>query len=267
MKWNNLEHIKGFWNSNARWYESNMTQTTSKFYVSMLPFLHLDSNSTVLETACGTGNGLSLLLEAEPNLKLTGTDISEEMIDLAKAKLGDRAKLFVGDNENLSFVDRSFSHYISNLSLHIVPNPKQMMAEAYRVLKPGGLCALSVIGYECSYMNINMKATALASRTLDQVPSYLKMANHETVMNLISQAGFDQTLRFSEAFHYPIWDASIAADWLCADPSVDSLRTSDPSHFHAVKSKVQKHCEHLLNVEKVPLQFQADLYVTKKLSS
>ena len=50
------------------------------------------------------------------------------------------------NNESLPFQDNTFDSYISNLSLHIVTEPKNQIAEAYRVLKTGGAACFTVWG-------------------------------------------------------------------------------------------------------------------------
>mmetsp|Transcript_11198 Transcript_11198/g.22034 ORF Transcript_11198/g.22034 Transcript_11198/m.22034 type:complete len:264 (+) Transcript_11198:704-1495(+) len=256
--------IKLFWDSSANWYASHMLPTTSKFYSAILPFMHIIPQASILEAACGAGNGLELLLDAEPLAEITGTDLSDVMIDLAREKLGNKVRLKVGDNEHLPFAAKSFTHYISNLSLHIVPHPDKMLAEAYRVLKPGGFCAVSVIGYDSSYMKLNMKALGLASLIESSEHDYLKMANSEVVLHLIEVAGFKTTLRFTEYFNYPIWLPAEAAEFICNNPGIEALKATDLFLYDTIKSKILEDCKNALSVEKQPLKFQCDIYVSKK---
>ena len=54
--------------------------------------LRLGDARSVLEIGCGTGRNLKLMAEAYPALRLTGIDISDEMLKSARAKLA-RAQL------------------------------------------------------------------------------------------------------------------------------------------------------------------------------
>ena len=49
--------------------------------------LRLGEAHSVLEIGCGTGRNLKLMAEAYPALRLTGTDISGEMLKSARANL------------------------------------------------------------------------------------------------------------------------------------------------------------------------------------
>jgi len=53
----------------------------------------------VLEVACGTGNHTKIL--AQRGFEVTGVDISEDMLRIARSKLGGRAKLLRGDMRDL----------------------------------------------------------------------------------------------------------------------------------------------------------------------
>ena len=61
------------------------------------------------------------------------------MIEEAKKKIGDNAKLYLGDAENLPFEDSLFDTVICNDSFHHYPSPDKVVKEVSRVLKKGGL--------------------------------------------------------------------------------------------------------------------------------
>ena len=62
---------------------------------------------------------------------------------------GDKGRLVFGcvaNNLALPFKDDSFDCYISNFSLHIVPDYKKQLSEAYRVAKKGARIGISLLG-------------------------------------------------------------------------------------------------------------------------
>ncbi len=70
-------------------------------------------------------------------------DISREMLDVgsgrvADAGLSDRITLVEGNAESLPFADRSFDGYTIAFGIRNVTHIDRTLAEAYRVLKPGG---------------------------------------------------------------------------------------------------------------------------------
>lgn len=91
----------------------------------------------------GTGPGVLLveLAQRRPDLRLTGLDLSADMITAAERNLrpfGDRATAHVGDVGDLPFPDESYDMIVSSLSLHHWDHPDEAAGELARVLRPGG---------------------------------------------------------------------------------------------------------------------------------
>lgn len=95
---------------------------------------------SALDIGCGTGEMLRLILEQDGSKQLTGLDLSERMLDIAKAKLTPPGGVVLvqGDSEHLPFQDNSFDLVYCNSSFHHYPAPDRVLAEIRRVLKSGG---------------------------------------------------------------------------------------------------------------------------------
>ncbi|MFA7108988.1 MAG: class I SAM-dependent methyltransferase [Sphaerochaetaceae bacterium] len=96
----------------------------------------------ILEIGPGPGYVGLEILKKSPLAKLTGIEISENMIKLAtnNAKdyhLEERVKYVKGNCANLPFENDTFDGVFSNGSLHEWENPLKAINEIYRVLKPG----------------------------------------------------------------------------------------------------------------------------------
>lgn len=92
----------------------------------------------VLEIAVGTGRNLPYY---RPDVRLTGIDISPEMLTIARQRadaLGHDASLHVGDAQALDFPDGRFDTVVSTLTLCTIPADRRAVAEVWRVLRPGG---------------------------------------------------------------------------------------------------------------------------------
>ena len=93
---------------------------------------------TVLDIGCGTGALLMMIHEGKEDARLFGADISEEMIKVAQAKLGNAADLTVSDSEKVPFKSGSFDLVLCTFSFHHHPNPTLVFKEIHRVLSPDG---------------------------------------------------------------------------------------------------------------------------------
>ncbi len=129
---------KKTWNLYAPIYKHAMKadQQIYDFMYERIPEMIRDKE--VLELA--TGPGLLAKHVAPAARRMIATDYSDGMI--AQAKKGERpANLTfeVADATQLPYEDDSFDVVLIANALHIVPDPKQVLREINRVLRPGGL--------------------------------------------------------------------------------------------------------------------------------
>jgi ubiquinone/menaquinone biosynthesis C-methylase UbiE len=97
--------------------------------------------ATVLDVGTGPGVLLVELARRRSDLRLTGVDLSADMIAAAQRNFkpfDDRTSARVADVTSLPFPDRSFDLVVSSLSLHHWDDPGAAVAELARVLRPGG---------------------------------------------------------------------------------------------------------------------------------
>ena len=90
----------------------------------------------------GVGTGLALPRYA-PEKRITGIDLSAEMLDRARqrvARLGlDNVEaLLEMDAEATSFPDASFDIAVAMFVASVVPHPRRLLAEMRRLVRPGG---------------------------------------------------------------------------------------------------------------------------------
>jgi SAM-dependent methyltransferase len=100
-----------------------------------------------LEIGSGSGAMAAQLLRKFPDLRLIATDYDNHMVGRAQrtlAQFGTRATTQRVDAAALPFADASFDVVLSFAMLHHVGNWRRAVAEAIRVLRPGG----RLIGYD-----------------------------------------------------------------------------------------------------------------------
>ena len=105
--------------------------------------LGLQSNETVLEVGIGTGLNLPLY---PPSCRLTGIDLSGEMLDKAVERTHKLAMsgvvLKVMDATSMDFADDAFDKALATYTISAVPDPVAVLREMRRVVKPGGIIVI-----------------------------------------------------------------------------------------------------------------------------
>jgi demethylmenaquinone methyltransferase / 2-methoxy-6-polyprenyl-1,4-benzoquinol methylase len=98
----------------------------------------------VLDVAGGTGDiAFRIASGSGPHTRVTVCDINADMLDVGRKRAAERgldaAVTFVeGNAEALTFADKSFDAYTIAFGIRNVPRIEAALAQAFRVLRPGG---------------------------------------------------------------------------------------------------------------------------------
>jgi demethylmenaquinone methyltransferase/2-methoxy-6-polyprenyl-1,4-benzoquinol methylase len=93
-----------------------------------------------LDLACGTGDLSLLLADKYPQGRITGLDITESMLAIARARSGHAHVAFINQDMNkLKFDPNSADIVSGGYALRNAPDLESTMDEVNRVLKPGGI--------------------------------------------------------------------------------------------------------------------------------
>ena len=150
----------------------------------------LREGETVLDL--GSGGGIDVLLSARrvgPTGKAYGLDMTDEMLALAREnqrKAGvDNVEFLKGEIERIPLPDASVDVIISNCVINLSADKGRVLAEAFRVLKPGGRFAVSDV-----VLRGSMPAAVQRSMEL-WVGCVAGALEEEEYRRLLAEAGFE----------------------------------------------------------------------------
>jgi ubiquinone/menaquinone biosynthesis C-methylase UbiE len=111
--------VEEAFNSFAKVYDGVIGKSMTFFTDLLIRDLQIPEDPTVLDVGCGTGiSTFQLMKRVQGRGKFYGIDISQKMLDLARARAADlgygNVEFSKGDAEQLDFPESSFDLAISN---------------------------------------------------------------------------------------------------------------------------------------------------------
>ena len=123
-------------------YDENENYLNSFEQGEFIPLLGALADKKVLDVGAGTGR-LSLPL-ANRGASVIALDVSPKMLEVIKRKNA-KIQTIVGDAESFPFADGSFDIVTAAFLIVHLKDPTRFFDEAYRVLKDGGILAVTNI--------------------------------------------------------------------------------------------------------------------------
>jgi len=136
-----LEKIKNFWDKAAPRYAQDKIKDMVSYEKKLKKTQsYFNRNMNVLEIGCGTG--MTGALHAPFVKEYVATDISSQMVDLARKRAFDASvknmKFEVNSYNNLSIPDGSMDAVLAMSLLHLVQSPDDCLRMIHKMLKKDG---------------------------------------------------------------------------------------------------------------------------------
>lgn len=128
-------------------FGSSAAMTSAQTLGALIELVPEDAGARWIDVACGPGV-ISRAMAGRVG-SVSGVDLTPAMVEEAERRARadgiDNVSFALGDATALDLADASFDGAITRLSLHHIPAPGRVVAEMARVVRPGGLVAVSDI--------------------------------------------------------------------------------------------------------------------------
>lgn len=180
------------WETKARAYDSLAGRVTAQAVEPLLEMARVAAGTVVLDVACGPGYVAGGA--AARGATAVGIDFASSMITEA-ARHFQGVDFRQGDAEALDFESSSFDAVVCAFGLLHLAAPEEAIAEAYRVLRPGGRYAFTVWSVPERHEFFAVVLGAIqAHGTLDvplpPAPPFFRFSEPDECRKVLSAAGF-----------------------------------------------------------------------------
>ena len=199
-----VDHLVDFFDRVAPVYDTWAGGQHGRVATRLVDLATPSQNEQVLDVGTGTGLVANLVApRVNPGLVI-GVDLSENMLSIARANKAKNVQFVGMAAEHLVFRPATFDLVTMGQALAYVADPTTALAEANRVLRPGGRLAVS-----CQRRSLNTRAqdlffqglVPLARRHYLSLPRYSsersRFGEPDVLPEILATAGFD-VMRMTE---------------------------------------------------------------------
>lgn len=187
-----LEHAGWSESGVSRTYEAWFTSLTSQSITPLLDAVDAGPGVRLLDVATGPGHLASQA--AARGASVVGVDVSPAMVEIAR-RLYRVVEFCAGDAEDLPFPSASFDAVVMNYGLLHLSRPELAIAEAFRILRPGGRFAFTVwappgVARGFGLILDSVQAKGDSTVPLPPGPPFFRFSDHTESQRALEAAGF-----------------------------------------------------------------------------
>ncbi len=192
------------------WYENPIGRKADRLECALIYEMAAPkAGESCLEVGAGTGHIAQYLVQR--GLSVIGLDRSEAMLHVARRRVKGDILWHLGDAQCLPYDSEVFDLSLSVTTLEFVQDPDRMLAEMYRVVKPGGRMVVATINRASSWGRMYRKEAERRETPFSE-------ASFFTAPELVEALERFGPVRWSSAVFFPP-----SGRWLVLAPILEQL--------------------------------------------
>jgi len=178
------------WSERAEDWASVHEHNLTPVYNAVLDLVHAGPGVAILEVGCGGGTALKLA--AERGARVAAIEAASAFVEITRRRVAS-ADVRIGDLQFLPFDDEAFDVVLGFNAFQYAADVGAALAEAHRVLRPGGLIAMLVWGpqEECEIASHLISLRPLMPPPPPDAPGPFALSQPGVLRALVAGAGFD----------------------------------------------------------------------------
>lgn len=199
------------WNPDQ--YHKFQSQRRAPFY-DLLALVDFRPNLTVIDLGCGTGELTRMLADSLPGSRVTGLDLSHEMLEKSAAYAREGLRFEIGDQAQLS---GTWDLIVSNAALHWTENHFSLIPRLFDRLAPGGQVCVQM---PSNHTHVSQRITLETAQeepfasTLDGWVRYSPVLQIDQYAQLLFGCGAEDIIAFEKVYPHVLENADAVVEWI-----------------------------------------------------